>query len=349
MKTLYIALAVAAFPACVVQTDPLTGEAGPTGDVGATGATGPPGQTGSVGPAGPAGPVGPTGPVGPIGPTGPAGPIGLSGSLSPAPDCPYGYSQLAVGMPTICVSNGGVGNDEIVRVGYGNAAFWIDRYEASIWKNADGTGTQYGASGDDYPPTFPKNGQILAPGNLLYAVSKKNVAPSAWMTWFQANLACLANGKRLPTWREWLLAATGTNDPGANSGANGACVTNAAGKRNTGAPNASSACASVWGAEDMIGNLREWVDQFFAGIAGPGVIGLWPGAEYGADQTIGFEPFACHAGPNSGCDTQIRTPIAPYAGGSWDSGAGAGIFTLQADSSPSERGDVVGLRCVLPR
>lgn len=36
----------------------------------------------------------------------------------------------------------------IVKVGTGASAFWIDRYEASVWSNRDGTGTQYGASPD---------------------------------------------------------------------------------------------------------------------------------------------------------------------------------------------------------
>ena len=103
-----------------------------------------------------------------------------------------------------------------------------------MWASADGTGTQYGTASDDYPATFPDNGQRV-PGFVdLYAVSKTGVLPSANLTWFQAQQACRASGKRLPSDEEWLAAASGTNDPGANSGAGGACVTNAAGPRRTG-------------------------------------------------------------------------------------------------------------------
>ena len=38
------------------------------------------------------------------------------------------------------------GTDRMVKVG----DFWIDKYEMSAWQNADCTGTQYGASADNW-------------------------------------------------------------------------------------------------------------------------------------------------------------------------------------------------------
>jgi hypothetical protein len=58
-------------------------------------------------------------------------------------DCPNGYAVES----GVCKRGG----DEMVKVGRGMSAFWIDRYEMSVWSNAEGTGTQYGAlMGDDF-------------------------------------------------------------------------------------------------------------------------------------------------------------------------------------------------------
>src|SRR5207244_1147177 len=98
------------------------------------------------------------------------------------------------------------------------SAFWIDRYEASLWQNPDGTGMQYGLVKDDsHNAGFTYNGQWIKP---LYAVSKPGVAPGTWTDWFQANEACALSGKRLPTGQEWFKAARGTIDPGSSAGAN---------------------------------------------------------------------------------------------------------------------------------
>jgi formylglycine-generating enzyme required for sulfatase activity len=104
--------------------------------------------------------------------------------------------------------------DEVVKVGFGASAFWIDRYEASIYQNPDGTGTQYGAASQDYPNSFPINGQG-AVANLLYAQSVAGRMPSTFLSWFQAARACRASGKRLPTHDEW-GASLGNTTPNAS-------------------------------------------------------------------------------------------------------------------------------------
>ena len=149
-------------------------------------------------------------------------------------------------------------------------SFCIDKYEASAWENADCTGTQYGAWADDYPSSFPDNGNFTIP---LYACSLPGVRPSANLTWFQAQQACAASGKHLCTNEEWQTAVAGTYDPGAWPGsaaacdsvsaASGRCLTCALDLRNTGRAGAvaggTNDCISMHGADDMIGNLWEWV------------------------------------------------------------------------------------------
>ena len=81
--------------------------------------------------------------------------------------CPLGYTNdTTVTTYTVCKK----GADEMVKVGTGMSAFWIDRYEASVWSNADGTGSQYGAIGStgtlvspDYPDTFRRTVQRSPP------------------------------------------------------------------------------------------------------------------------------------------------------------------------------------------
>src|SRR6185503_7301258 len=61
-------------------------------------------------------------------------------AVNPDPDCPVGYARDTTSMTYVMCKKGA---DEVVKVGRGASAFWIDRYEGSIWQNPDGTGTQY--------------------------------------------------------------------------------------------------------------------------------------------------------------------------------------------------------------
>jgi formylglycine-generating enzyme required for sulfatase activity len=123
----------------------------------------------------------------------------------------------------------------------------IDKYEASVWsvpnpatsnktlvaKLKKGTVTLRdlvagGASqlGCDFPlfdheafpPNFPPDGNwssmLIPPTPGVYAASVPGVLPSACITWFQSQQACLLSDKRLLTNAEWQAAAAGTPDPG---------------------------------------------------------------------------------------------------------------------------------------
>ncbi len=254
------------------------------------------------------------------------------------PTCPEDYMQdPTVTAFTLCKK----GVDEVVKVGTGGSAFWIDRYEASIWANTAATGTQYGLSSyTEYPATFPENGEYTMP---LYALSVVGNRPSAWMTWFQAQATCRLSGKRLPTGEEWLAAAIGTQNPGAHDRTGGFCVTNASGPRNTGG---GTACVSTWGAQDMIGNLWEWTTDWYAGLgANNGASqGTWTRSAYNGDGTWNIASQAY-----DGSAWQTSLPAAAFRGGSWPDGASAGRFALFLEYSPSAYGTTIGFRCVLSR
>ncbi len=83
---------------------------------------------------------------------------------------------------TSCQGNSA--NDVMVKVG----PLCVDKYEASVWSSANGTGTQYGAGIDDYPAGFPDTGNWTT---QLYAISRVGVTPSRYITWFQAQQARL--------------------------------------------------------------------------------------------------------------------------------------------------------------
>lgn len=273
------------------------------------------------------------------------------------PDCPAGYSRdpsepAGSKAPVHCKSD--TGPDEVVKVGKGGSAFWIDRYEASAWDKQDGTGAQHGIIGAGYPPSFPVNGQRTSTFVEVYAVSMAGVSPSTNITWFQAQQACRASGKRLPSGEEWLAAASGTPDPttGNDGTVNGECVTLGV-LRPTGGADVPSqtACKSAWGAEDMIGNVREWLDQWYAQVTTPDPAqdaGSWP-PNYGNDYTVGFGQAACFNGANGGCSTTWRVPFPVHVGGGWSDDIGAGVFTTQLDSAPFGWADNIGFRCVIPR
>src|SRR5215470_15119392 len=238
----------------------------------------------------------------------------------------------------------------------------IDTYEASVWQippsdaslvklvqagkatlaelTAGGaTLLSPGTSCSGYPPNFPNDGNWTPvqgsnpPSPGVYAVSIPGVHPTACITWFQANQACLLSGKRLLTNREWQGAAAGTPDPGVADDGSTTCATINSVIANTGS---RSSCKSAWGAFDMIGNVDEWVGDWADRSVS---CTNWP-ASLGSD-------FSCVGGPGDpgGQSGTLSLPGAFLRGGSSLDGTGAGVFAINSGGDPSQRSDVIGFRC----
>lgn len=266
------------------------------------------------------------------------------------PECPLGYARDPGSTVQFrCTrSLAGGASDEVVRVGSGTSAFWIDRYEASLWENADGSGRQFGLVGPtradgftvatDHIAGFPDD---ASGGAVEYALSRTGVMPSRHTTQLQAMAACQASGKRLPSFRELYLAARGTVDPGVSDGSGGRCRTSST-VRATGE---GTACRSAYGAEDLIGNVIEWTDQWVAGFRVP-YENVWP--DVSAENQSGNRNIYSFAGRFQGFLWRGIPSVITF-GGSADDGSLAGRYLLSAYSAPISRTPVQGFRCVVSR
>jgi formylglycine-generating enzyme required for sulfatase activity len=270
------------------------------------------------------------------------------------PDCPVGYERIIDTTfftrdsdRRLCQRPDPTGPggppDQVVRVGTGPTAFWIDRFEVVVTEGRFG-GTPYGQSSADFPPVFPANGQWTSP---RYAVSFSGSSPTRYVTWFQATEACRLSGKRLPTGEEWLTAARGTRDPPiADDGATGRCRTMGSGPRLAGT---GTDCVSGWGAQDMVGSLWEWTTEWHLSVAtrteDTGDRPWLPAAAHSDDVTVGVTSYV-------GATEALGAPGVPAAalrGGAFDRGPGAGVFSLGVYRGPLFAGNNVGFRCVIPR
>jgi hypothetical protein len=248
----------------------------------------------------------------------------------------------------------------------------VDIYEASVWHidpvankalvqkiqqgkatlddltagGATELGASPGCSGStDYGVGYPADGNwvrvpfSVPPSPGVYAISVAGVPPSACITWFQAEQACRLSGKRLLTNQEWQAAAQGTVDPGENDGlANTKCNTLAAGPRSTGSagstPGAFDTCISNWGAQDMVGNVNEWVGDW-ADFNNTGC----------TDSTTAFGftgtgDFVCFGG-----DGSRKVPGSLFRGGAWFGGMFSGVFAVSSGAPPFVVDTSIGFRC----
>ena len=224
----------------------------------------------------------------------------------------------------------------------------LDTYEASVWRVPDPAGqnavlvraiqsgqatreqllaggaTQLGAVVDDYAPCAD-NGQNCA--NDIYAVSLRGEMPSTNVTWFQAVEACASSGKRLPTNAEWQVGVTGTPDPGPDDGTTDCNTASDVGPTPAGA---RSACVSVHGAFDMVGNGAEWVADWTPPTTNcPG----WGGFS---------DDDMCLAGST----TTTNHPVALVRGGAFASLGGTRAGPLAVHPfAPFHSSNFIGFRC----
>jgi sulfatase-modifying factor enzyme 1 len=249
-------------------------------------------------------------------------------------DCPTGYERDSI-PSTVPNAIGCVrGEDHVIRVGAGASAFWIDRYEASIWSDTTPQGTQYGAfSGEvPYPSTFPVNGQTRLE-HQLYALSKPGVLPSSPLSWFQASRACRASGKRLPSNDEWTEAATGTRrgteEASPCTDSNNPVHLTGQGRE----------CVSIWGAEDMVGNVTELVAEWAFGVATEPQYTLvtpWPSAFGGAMWNVTSSTYEGNIGP-----------MSIQRGSTGANQSDASVFATGISQTVAQK--TMGFRCIIPR
>ena len=208
----------------------------------------------------------------------------------------------------------------------------VDKYESSVWsEKPDGRsrphGTQFGVSGDDYPCSDNGNDCSLNAAHPIFAVSVGGVTPSGYITWFQAQQACLNVGKRLLRNDEWQAAAAGTPDDPASCNIDTGAVESTSARKPT--------CVSNWGVIDMVGNLFEWVADWSQDNSRIDQ-GDTASALYGSDALAGIDEALPEAD---------RFPAALYRGGHFDDGARAGVFALYANESPTVSKGNTGFRC----
>jgi formylglycine-generating enzyme required for sulfatase activity len=210
-------------------------------------------------------------------------------------------------------------------------AVCIDKYEASVWDSPTG-GNQLGISNDNYPVDCADNGQGCKAGTAgeIYARSVAGVSPSRFITYFQAQQALANSAKRLPSNAEWQQAVAGTPDPGGDNGTTN-CNTQGGGPVTTGS---RSTCISTFGANDMVGNVAEWVADWVP--ASPGCPG------WGNIGTFSSNDEMCL----SGASTTATGPGALVRGGFWNSFTNAGPFSVNGGNRPSDSLGLIGFRGV---
>jgi formylglycine-generating enzyme required for sulfatase activity len=148
----------------------------------------------------------------------------------------------------------------------------------------------------------------------------RQVTPSRFITYFQAQQALANVGKRLPSNAEWQQAVAGTPD---STDCN--VFTFPLMVRSTGA---SPDCVSNFGANDMGGNVHERV-------------GDWVPA---STSCPGWGTFSDDLMCLSGASTIATAPGALYRGGHFGGSTNAGPFAIEGEVPPTSSQDSIGFR-----
>lgn len=202
--------------------------------------------------------------------------------------------------------------------------------------------TYEAAAGPDCPHQNPANfsdSGANATALGCNAVSKADTLPWRFVTREQAVTACLRSGKRLISSDEWFTIAAGTPDTDS-------CNIHSGGARVSGA---DKACVSAVGVYDTVGNVWEWTTNDV--IAGKHEGVDVPAAGYVSQVDSGGFPLVSTAQSNSlfADDYFWSSPEGAYGvlrGGYYGSESDAGVYSVHAQTLPTNASAAIGFRCV---
>ncbi len=234
---------------------------------------------------------------------------------TPLPEAPSGMVAVTGGTFKMGATGGAFDADETPPHWVTVNPFYIDVVEVTVAQYARFVG------GSGYVTNAEKKGDATtwrsanSPDRQRFPVNR--------VSWNDADIFCRWYGKRLPTEAEWELAAKGftTN---VYSWGNTFSVDRAnTFERGVGQPIAIATLANAgpFGAYDMVGNVWEWVAD-------------WYGGNYYATS-----PADSPTGPASGLERVIR-------GGSFKSTGDRATTTIRRKASQDGWSDDVGFRCV---
>ena len=160
--------------------------------------------------------------------------------------------------------------------------------------------------------------------------------PATWLCWDAAKAYCQWTGKRLPTEAEWEYAAKGSNHRVYPTGDEPPDCTQAifeqCGVLGPGKVGGRPGGASIWGIEELAGNVAEWVKDGYSAIYYCGDSDL-------AACTEPDEGWQNPQGPPAATEKVVR-------GGGWSDE----LFWLRSSArrhfSPGETSPNIGFRCV---
>jgi formylglycine-generating enzyme required for sulfatase activity len=136
------------------------------------------------------------------------------------------------------------------------SGFWIDKTDVTqgMYKRCISSGT--------CPDVVHDMEQ-----NPNWGVAEYDTHPAVYITWDQAKTYCERVGRRLPTEAEWEKAARGTDGrlyPWGNNEPNGNLALYGNALTTTRPVGSYPAGASPYGALDMVGNVRQWVNDVYS-------------------------------------------------------------------------------------
>ncbi len=183
------------------------------------------------------------------------------------------------------------------------------------------------------------------------AVSRGGRVPWRHISQSQAEAACRASGKYLPSNREWYAAAQGTPDVEADYAGPEDCNIDGNWPNGGGyGPTATGEnCVSSIGAFDTVGNTWEWVDGTvtdgeFQGVELPESGYITSVDSNGVPRTTDSD----EPDPNYNGDELWRSKESAAGvmrGGFYGSGSSAGVYAFHATMEPSFAGRAIGFRC----